>query len=611
MNNVLNRKMFVNRDARAKLANMGGILASSPEMVDETQRYAPGGTVTTDASGATGTFSVDPQPSFMQRLFEDLMRKIRNNEPFNDRDVQVYESLPTEVKQRINVNSAEGLDTTDNDRARRGPGRTAMDFSSNVGIMSAAPSVEAVNPALDDPTTKLDQTPQLDIGLSAFQLQELQKQRDAYQENLRKYQEDYQAPELASAEILSEPEIAPERINVNSAELLDTSDNDRARRGPGRTAMDFSTETIPTASVDNNEVSLMEIIDQKVAPAAKGNREDAISTIANFNEAEKQGAAMGAASEMFTPPSPYEEKMQKKEDDADRAERIAAEDEAFAQDVPPAPFVGEKNKGEVYEGDGKWTIEKFLEGSAGPSGLSSKKIGDEIEGSSNPSEDMANAVGDALGEDFEGMDMPERISSYKKILSDLLGTDTKEDKKEEFWMNMAMVGFAVAAGDDPSAIKNIADGLLAGSKMMKEDKASNQAREDKINMMALEESNKDKRLAARNRNAERVAQIRSTGSTSFATVDRMFKSVLDNALDGYKLQIEDGSISSAEAASQAIKIASESFPNSQFAIGNSGAESSEDNVPVVSTQADFDALKTGTVFLQKNDKGVFERREKK
>ena len=301
MNNVLNRKMFVNRNARAKLANMGGILASSPEMVDETQRFAPGGTVTTDANGMTGTFSTEPQPSFLERLIEDLMRKVKNNEPFNDRDVQVYESLPTEVKQRINVNSAEGLDTTDNDRARRGPGRTAMDFSSNVGIMSAAPSVEAVNPALDDPTTKLDQTPQLDIGLSAFQLQDLQKKRDAYQENLRKYQEDYQAPELASAEILSEPE----RINVNSAELLDTSDNDRARRGPGRTAMDFSTETIPTASVDNNEASLMEIIDQKVAPAAKGNREDAISTIADFNEAEKQGAAMGAASEVFTPQSPY------------------------------------------------------------------------------------------------------------------------------------------------------------------------------------------------------------------------------------------------------------------------------------------------------------------
>lgn len=37
--------------------------------------------------------------------------------------------------------------------------------------------------------------------------------------------------------------------------------------------MDFSTETIPTASVDDDGPSLMEIIDQKVAPAAKGNRD--------------------------------------------------------------------------------------------------------------------------------------------------------------------------------------------------------------------------------------------------------------------------------------------------------------------------------------------------
>jgi hypothetical protein len=268
---------------------------------------------------------------------------------------------------------------------------------------------------------------------------------------------------------------------------------------------------------------------------------------------------------VFTPPSPYEEKIQKKEDDADRAERIAAEDEAFAQDVPPAPFVGEKNKGDVYEGDGKWTIEKFLGGSGAPPDLSSKKIVEKIDGSSDPSEDMANAVGDALGEDFEGMDMPERISSYKKVLSDLLGTDTKEDKKEEFWMNMAMVGFAVAAGDDPSAIKNIADGLLAGSKMMKQDKASNQARQDKINMMALEESNKDKRLAARLRSAKTLAEIKATGTSSFATVDRLFKSVLDETLAGYKQQVEDGTISAEDAASQALRIASESFPNSQFA----------------------------------------------
>ena len=40
---VMNRKMFANRDARTKLAGMGGILASSPEMMDATQRFQTGG----------------------------------------------------------------------------------------------------------------------------------------------------------------------------------------------------------------------------------------------------------------------------------------------------------------------------------------------------------------------------------------------------------------------------------------------------------------------------------------------------------------------------------------------------------------------------------------
>lgn len=534
MNNVLNRKMFVNRDARSKLANMGGILASSPEMVDATQRFAPGGTVTTDASGATGTFSVDPQLSFLERLREDIMKKIRNNEPFTEQDRQVIET----------INNGSG------------------------GIMQ-----------------KLDQI----FAPNAKTARE-ERGQNIIESNLPLGDADDEAPAildipLASAEILSEPEIAPERINVNSAELLDTSDDDRARRGPGRTAMDFSTETIPTASVDDDESSLMERIDEIFAPAAEGKREDAISTIADFNEAEKQGAAMGTAAEVFAAPSPYEEKMQKKEDDADRAERIAAEDEAFAQDVPPAPFVGEKNKGDVYAGDGKWTIEEFLGGREAPPDLSSKKIKDKIEGSSDPSEDMANAVGDALGEDFEGMDMPERISSYKKVLSDLLGTDTKEDKKEEFWMNMAMVGFAVAAGDDPSAIKNIADGLLAGSKMMKQDKASNQARQDKINMMALEESNKDKRLAARLRSAETLAGIKAAGETGM----RNYKSPIDaiqfkenelaTAIDNGTLVLKEGeTIQSLALASVIPLYEAMGVDMSTFkTLGSSTATESEDD----------------------------------
>ena len=43
--NVENRKLFANRDARRKLAEMGGIMASSPELLGEAQLYQQGGSV--------------------------------------------------------------------------------------------------------------------------------------------------------------------------------------------------------------------------------------------------------------------------------------------------------------------------------------------------------------------------------------------------------------------------------------------------------------------------------------------------------------------------------------------------------------------------------------
>lgn len=41
--NVMNRKLFANRDARRKLANMGGIMVSSPELMQAGQKFENGG----------------------------------------------------------------------------------------------------------------------------------------------------------------------------------------------------------------------------------------------------------------------------------------------------------------------------------------------------------------------------------------------------------------------------------------------------------------------------------------------------------------------------------------------------------------------------------------
>ena len=57
----------------------------------------------------------------------------------------------------------------------------------------------------------------------------------------------------------------------------------------------------------------------------KKTQKKAPNNIGRFNAAESQGNAMGAAAEVFTPPNPYEIKMQKKKDGAELAKRLADE----------------------------------------------------------------------------------------------------------------------------------------------------------------------------------------------------------------------------------------------------------------------------------------------
>jgi len=68
-----------------------------------------------------------------------------------------------------------------------------------------------------------------------------------------------------------------------------------------------------------------------VEKRAQEKRDQTNNNIARFNAAERQGNAMGAAAEVFAPPTPYEVKMQEKKDDAERAKRIADEDEAMSK----------------------------------------------------------------------------------------------------------------------------------------------------------------------------------------------------------------------------------------------------------------------------------------
>jgi hypothetical protein len=144
-----------------------------------------------------------------------------------------------------------------------------------------------------------------------------------------------------------------------------------------------------------------------------------------------------------------------------------------------------------------------------PPAINAKDIADALSGVTDTNAAASNTILSSFGTDPSGMSMPEKVKEYKKVLSDLMG-DTDEDRKEEFWMNMAMVGFGIAAGDSPNALKNIADGLLAGTSQMSKNKATRKARDDKFTLTALGEVLTDERADKKFSRDVQLAQIRAS-----------------------------------------------------------------------------------------------------
>lgn len=159
------------------------------------------------------------------------------------------------------------------------------------------------------------------------------------------------------------------------------------------------------------------------------------------------------------------------------------------------------------------------------------------------------------------LDAKGSAKAYEKRAQEMLGIEDKETSKE-MWNNMAMIGFAIAAGESPNALSNIANGLLAGTKMMKEDRTSAAAAEAELTKTALAEANEDRRLDARLRSSERRSA--SGGGGSFSTQDRMYKSIYDNAMASQRVAIEDGTITLVEADAEASALARAGAPTSQL-----------------------------------------------
>jgi hypothetical protein len=79
----------------------------------------------------------------------------------------------------------------------------------------------------------------------------------------------------------------------------------------------------------------------------------------------------------------------------------------------------------------------------------------------------------------------ERIEQELQLIKDVFGDKTKDESRERA-MNLAMIGLAIAAGQSPNAITNIAQGALAGTQAMQRAQAAAAEREDALRMQAFD-----------------------------------------------------------------------------------------------------------------------------
>jgi hypothetical protein len=151
---------------------------------------------------------------------------------------------------------------------------------------------------------------------------------------------------------------------------------------------------------------------------------------------------------------------------------------------------------------------------------------------SPPAEDPLQELGTQLDRDlrtFFGIEQPsrapgsrrERVEQELELIREVFGDRTR-DKARDRAMNLAMIGLAIAAGQSPNMLTNIAQGALAGTQAMSRAQASAQEREDEQRMLAyrnvLEEEQETRRLGQAMGLERFRASLRGGEGSRFGTV---------------------------------------------------------------------------------------------
>ena len=495
--NVENRKLFTNRDARAKLATMGGIMASSPELLGEVQRFANGDEVVVPKF-IINIPGLVPAGRFLQ-IDASTLQMLQGTIPdlMTQENVLIEEATPALLD---TINPYSLIESGDREVVDR-----LQDMSVEV------PQSEAEGPGIMDRVSSLfgfggdDSAAFVPRFPGDTQFQQDMVARDATPpaavagiETLGDVTEAFgpgntftSGRELASAEEQKQTEI------TESEQLLSAQDQQRDATPPDGYQIITNRSGAPQ-SVNQNRIN-----PEKIAKITKRFANGEI-TEAQYQGQKKEyenAILQDNAHKAYSADQQAETDAANAKDDAAQAaiseatleSRIAEaeknNDTALVEALRETKKTPEQNQIEadaITQNDAD-AMDLEDAGSEGPSNLVDiTTVLNAIDNNESTSDAL---VGGVTGTN-QNLTPKESVKAYQAIFKEMLGVDD-EDKEKEKYHQMAMIGFAIAAGQDPNALSNVAGGLLEGTKLARKDRKDKKALMAKVNMAAFDAARQD------------------------------------------------------------------------------------------------------------------------
>ncbi len=144
----------------------------------------------------------------------------------------------------------------------------------------------------------------------------------------------------------------------------------------------------------------------------------------------------------------------------------------------------------------------------------------------------------------DGFDFDTTFDQMLARLERVMGTKD-EDSRQKAMANLAMIGLAIAAGQSPDALTNIAQGALTGMQAIRKESAAEEATQREMRLTALQMASAEVDNRRKLQNALEIAGLRSGGRDPY-TRERMRQQLvvaITNRINEFpQVQNPDGSI---------------------------------------------------------------------